>query len=83
MLYCGLDSLDELDAEEAREMEERQRAEQAVAPSGSSGWLGPGPDPAVDLLSPDFDPSTIDWSQYAAPGGSQTYNPSETSATAS
>ena len=83
MIRCGLDSLDELDAEEAREMEEKQRAEQAVAPSGSSGWLEPGPDPAVDLLSSNFDPSTIDWSQYAAPGGSQIHNPGETSATAS
>ena len=80
MICCSLNSLNELNAEEAREMEEKQRAEQAIAPSGSSGWLGPGPNPTVNLLSSDFDPSTIDWSQYAVPGGSQIHDPSETSA---
>ena len=82
MIRCDLNNLNELNAEEAKEMEEKQRAEQAAVPSGSSEWSGPGPDPAVDLLAPDFDPSTIDWSQYVLPAGSQTHDSSETFATA-
>ena len=62
MICRGFNSLNELDVEEAREIEEKQRAEQAIAPSGFSEWLEPGSNPAVDLLSSDFDPSTIDWS---------------------
>ena len=60
MIHCSLNNLDELDAEKAKEAKEKQRTEQAVAPSGSSEWLGSGPDPAVDLLSSNFDFSTID-----------------------